>query len=147
MLHQHAGDWTWDSSVPRGGVGGISVTRDATALAERAWVSGSGTELSLLLRSATDEGLLDRGFPLMETTDARGTVEVAACPRTDSGGPAGPQLKDIRTGDFCKVWVPATHPLLRLMVPEGFHRARLIRIDGGMGPMVKLTCAPMMEVR
>lgn len=173
LLHQHAGDWTWDSSVPRGGVGGISVTRDATALAERAWVSGSGTELSLLLRSATDEGLLDRGFPLMETTDARGTVEVAATadswaaanlrgasrptqawtfevaarPQTDSGGPAGPQLGDYRPGDIARVWVPATHPLLRLLLPQGFHRARLIRIDGGMGPMVKLTVQPAMEAR
>jgi len=173
LLHQHSGDWTWDSSVPRGGVGGISVTRDATKLAERAWVSGSGTELSLLLRSATDEGLLDRGFPLMETTDARGTVEVAATadswaaanlrgasrptqawtfevaarPQTDSGGPAGPQLGDYRPGDIARVWVPGTHPLLRLLVPEGFHRARIIRIDGDMGPMVKLTVQPAMEAR
>ena len=112
-----------------------------------------------------DTTLTDGGFPLLEVSESRSSVEVqstldswaagnlsaAAAPwmtwsatvRADMS----PLLGAYRTGDFAKVWVPASHPYLSLLLPQGFHRARIMGFSGDMGPNVNLTLAPVMESR
>jgi hypothetical protein len=118
----------------------------------------------------------DVGHPLTEISEARSTVEdqttlnrwadgnlrggarswqswsadVVARPTARFNGqnlPAGPQLGQYRPGDWARVWVSATHPLLGLLLPAGFHRARIMEVSGGMGDQVKITLAPVMESR
>jgi len=120
---------------------------------------------ALLMARADDPTLTDGGFPLLEVSEAHSTVEVqstldswasgnlanAAAPwmtwtasvRADKS----PLLGSYRCGDFAKVWVPASHPYLSLLLPAGFHRARIMNISGDLGPNVALTFAPVMESR
>jgi len=165
LLFQAGGDHVWDSRVPRGGVSGLSVHRDAAGLASRAWVTGSGMDAALLMARADDPTLTDGGFPLLEVSESRSSVEVqstldnwAAGNLANAGAPwmtwtatvradMSPLLGSYRTGDFAKVWVPASHPYLSLLLPEGFHRARIMGFSGDMGPNVQITLAPVMESR
>jgi len=116
------------------------------------------------------------GFPLTEIAEARSTVEqqdtldrwadgnlrsgsrpwqawtatVIARPTAHVGGrdmPAGPQLGEYRPGDWARVWVSSSHPLLGLLLPEGYHRARIMEVSGGMGDQVRVVLAPSMESR
>lgn len=117
------------------------------------------------------------GFPLTEVAESRSTVEhlstlnawadanlragsrpwqswtaqvIARPVATLPDGtvvPAGPQLGQYRPGDWARVWVPRSHPLLGLLLPEGFHRARVMEVSGGMGEQVRVTWAPTMEAR
>jgi len=165
LLYQTDADHVFDSRVPRGGVSGLSVHCDAGGLASRSWATGSGMDTALLMSRDDDTTLTDGGFPLLEITESRSTVEVqstldnwasgnlanAAAPwmtwsatvRADMA----PLLGSYRTGDFAKVWVPASHPYLSLLLPAGFHRARIMNFAGDLGPNVALTFAPVMESR
>jgi len=147
LLHQDGDDHVWDSRVPRGGVSGLSVTRDATGVAQHSWVTGGGADDALLMtrRTPADIGapdLRDYGFPLMEISEARSTVDQQATldrwadgnlsgalrptqtwsmsalanPTDSNGNPAGSQIGQIRPGDWAKVWVPKDHPLLGLLL-------------------------------
>jgi hypothetical protein len=165
LLFQAGGDHVFDTRVPRGGVSGLSVHRDAGGLASRSWATGSGMDEALLMSRADDSTLTDGGFPLLEVSESRSSVEVqstldawaagnlsaAAAPwmtwsasvRADQS----PLLGSYRCGDFAKIWVPASHPYLSLLLPAGFYRARIVNIAGGLGPDVTLTFAPTMEAR
>lgn len=178
LLYQVGDDWVWDSSAPQGGVSGLSVIRDASGLAQRSWVTGAGSDEALLmaLREPGQIGtrdLRDAGYPLMEISESRSSIErqgtadswaagnlraslrpwqtwtceVLARPTNSAGAPAGPQLGQYRPGDWAKVWVPKTHPLLGLLMQQGFYRTRLLGFSGDLGETVKLTLAPTMEVR
>ena len=165
LLYQAGGDHVFDTRVPRGGVSGLSVHRDGGGLASRSWATGSGMDEALLMARADDTTLTDGGFPLLEVSESRSTVEVqATLDRWASGNLAAtgapwmtwtatvradmsPLLGSYRCGDFAKVWVPASHPYLSLLLPAGFHRARIVNVAGGLGPDVKLTFAPTMEAR
>jgi len=120
---------------------------------------------ALLMARADDSTLTDGGFPLLEVSEARSSVEIQA---TLDGWAAGnlsaaaapwmtwsasvranmsPLLGSYRVGDFAKVWVPSDHPYLSLLLPAGFHRARITNIAGDLGPNINLTFAPVMESR
>ena len=104
-------------------------------------------------------------FPLLEVSEAHSTVGVqATLDRWASGNLANaaapwmtwtgsvradksPLLGSYRCGDFAKVWVPASHPYLSLLLPAGFHRARIVNISGDLGQDLKLTFAPVLESR
>ena len=164
-LHQAGDDHVFDSRAVRGGVSGLSVSRDATGLAQRSWVSGEGTQESLLMEFADGPALLDAGFPLMESSQARGSVsDRATLTRWARGdlasgarptmawvatvrADASPRLGTYRPGDTVRVWVPADHPYLSMLLPEGYHRARILDISGGMGDDVRVTFVPGVEVR
>ncbi len=165
LLHQRGDDHVWDSRVPQGGVSGLSVERDATGLAQRAWVTGEGMESALLMERAEDPALLDAGFPLTEVADSRPTVGRRSTLQSHAESAlraslrpwatwsatvqasASPRLGTYRPGDWARVWVPEDHPYLSLMLPAGFHRARVLEVSGGMGEHVNLKFAPVMEAR
>ncbi|MDM8084754.1 hypothetical protein QUV83_08265 [Cellulomonas cellasea] len=165
LLHQVGDDHVWDMRVPRGGVSGISVRRDATGLAGRAWETGSGMDEALLMAAAEDSHLIDHGFPLLEVSEARSSVErqetldswasgrLAASARPEMtwkftvDADSMPRLGTYRPGDWARIWTPEDHPLLSLLVPGGFHRVRILSISGGLGSTVTITTAPMVEVR
>ena len=165
LLTQAGLDHVWDSRVPRGGVSGLSVHRDGGGLASRSWATGGGTDQALLMGRADDPTLVNSGFPLLETTESRSSVSVqstldgwAAANLSASARPwmtwsatvrsdMSPLLGSYRTGDFAKVWVPKSHPYLSLLLPEGFHRARIVNFSGDMGLDVKMTFATVMESR
>ena len=165
LLYQGGGDHVWDFRVPRGGVSGLSVHRDAGGLASRSWATGSGTDEALLMARADDPTLVDGGFPLLEVSESRPSVEIqstldswaagnlsaAAAPwmtwSASVRADMSPLLGSYRVGDFAKIWVPKTHPYLSLLLPQGFHRARIMSFAGDMGPNVNLSLAPVMESR
>lgn len=164
LLHQSMVH-VWDSRVPRGGVSGLSVKRDASGLAQRSYVTGSGMETALLMARASDTSLLSAGYPLMEVKDARSTVEDQATLNRWAEGnlskasrpwqvwtctvraDENPALGTYRPGDFCKVWVSKDHPLLSHMLPEGFHQARVLNVQGDLSNDVQLTLMPAKESR
>jgi len=164
LLFQSDADHVWDSRVPRGGVSGLSVHRDGGGLASRSWATGSGMDTALLMARADYTTLTDGGFPLLEVSESRSSVEVqstldgwASGNLTNAAAPwmtwsasvradMSPLLGSYRTGDFAKVWV-GDHPYLNLLLPAGFHRTRIMNISGDMGPNVAITFAPVMESR
>lgn len=165
LLHQAGDDHVWDTRVPRSGVSSLSVQRDASQMSARSWVTGSGTDEALLMSRATSTTLTNVGFPLTEISEARSSVEIqTTLDRWASGNLSAnarpwqtwtctvradqsPKLGSYRCGDYARIWVPADHPLLGLLLPEGFHRTRIVGISGDMGDDVKLTLAPTIEIR
>lgn len=165
LLHQVGDDHVWDSRAPRGGVGGLSVSRDASGLAQRAWATGEGMETALLMEFADDDTLLDAGFPLMESSQSRSTVEnrttLASWAQSglrgglrpwstwtlDVQASSAPSLGLYRPGDWARVWTPKDHPYLSLLLPDGYHRARVLEVSGGMDERVQIRLAPVMEAR
>jgi hypothetical protein len=167
LLFQAGPPWTWDMRVPHGGVGSLNVERDATGMASRAWVAGTGSQTSTLMEFADDSTLTSVGFPMLETVDKRGNVEDRATLlrwaqgdlagssrpwmswklRVQTNAPGSPKLGDWRMGDWARVWVSSSHRYLSLLLPAGFHDARIIQTSGGMGDFVDVTLAPVMERR
>lgn len=165
LLHQVGDDHVWDMRVPRGGVSSVSVNRDASGLAGRAWLTGQGSSEALLMAAATDPTLTDHGFPLLETTEARSTVEkqttlnrwatgaLAAKSRPwmtwsfTVDAASNPKLGTYRAGDWARIWLPEDHPYLSLLLPAGFHRARILDISGDLSGTVKLELAPVIGSR
>lgn len=178
LIFQKGDDWVWDSRVPSGAVGGLSVQRDASLMAQRSWVTGSGQDEALLMarREPAQIGEVDLrsvGYPLLEVSESRSNIEaqatadraaagnlaavlrpmqtwscdVIARPQDSSGAYAGPQLGQFRPGDWAKVWVADDHPLLSLLLPSGFQRARLLGFSGDLSDTVRLHLAPTMEAR
>lgn len=164
-LHQAGDDHVWDMRVPRGGVSGVSVTRDAAGLASRVWATGSGMDEALLMGAATDATLTSHGFPLLEAAVSHPSVSQQATLNAWAAGSLSgrarpwmtwaftvdaashPRLGTYRPGDFVRIWLPEDHPYLSLLLPAGSHRARILTISGNLGPTVGLTLAPVMEVR
>lgn len=170
MLSQVGDDWQFDAVAPRGSIGGLSVSRDASRQANRSYVTGSGMETALLVSrrepaniGATD--LRDVGFPLLENVEARSTVELTATLRSwadanlrsalrpwqswrlEVRADGSPPLGAYWPGDWARVWVDRSHPLLGLLLPQGYHRARVLSISGDLGDTVSVSMAPSMEVR
>lgn len=158
-------DFIWDFRVPKGGVGGLSVHRDAGGVASRSWATGAGMDTALLMSQANDTTLTDAGYPLLENADQKSTVDsqtvldgwaasdlaasarpmmtVSAVVRADQH----PLLGEYRVGDFVRLWPPVDHPYLSLLWPAGYARVRIIGFSGNMGPNVALTFAPLLEGR
>lgn len=165
LLHQSGDDHVWDMRVPRGGVSGITVKRDASGLASRAWATGAGMDEALLMSAFTDSALTDHGFPLLEASETHTTVDVqstldawAAGKQASSARPwmtweftvqadSMPTLGTYRPGDWARIWLPTDHPYLSLLFSGGYQRVRILGISGDLGQTVKITTAPTMENR
>lgn len=167
LLHQVGPDWIWDATVPQGSVHGIGVTRDASRMASRAWVTGSGSQSALLVEYADDDSLTSRGWPMLESSEARHTVEERTTAASWARGNLSGQVRPwatwtasvdvsamsrngtpVRPGDFGRLWVPSSHPYLRWLTNEGQHRVRVLSMSGDLGSrLVRLSMAPEMAVR
>ena len=157
FLTQTSLDWVWDTSVPQSIVTSLSVNRDGTAVASRAWVPGSGYAESRIVAVATDTTLTTAGWPLLETEKpGYDTIEststlasvagleatVARYPwetwrlsyNAASGGPAPGQ---VRPGHWGRV-VIGTHPYL----PAGDFRGRVVQVSGDTAGNVSVQFQP-----
>lgn len=98
LLSQAGDDWTWDASVPRSSVTGISVQRDGSAMATRVWEQGTGSDISTLYSQANDTTLTDAGFPLLELADSTHTdVTVQATLDTYAAGLLARALRPVES--------------------------------------------------
>lgn len=165
LLHQTGDDWVWDSRAVKSGVTGLSVKRDASGLAMRAWATGSGQDTALLMAMQEDLARTDSGYPLLETESSHSSVEElgtlsahAAAQLEATSRPwmtwsfsaradQTPRLGAYRPGDWAKVWLPEDHLYLAALLPEGFYRTRILEVSGGIDGAVTHTHAPMMEAR
>lgn len=165
LLSQSGQDWRWDTTVPRSGLSGLSVTRDATGLGYRAWVPGSGMEQGLPIAMREDLAATGAGYPLLEveesyssvteqaTLDAHAAALVARSVRpwvtwkwdAELSGP--PIVAEVRPGDWALVNVPAYHRYLRALSVTGQYRTRVLGISGDLSHVVKITAAPTLEGR
>jgi hypothetical protein len=158
LLMQSGGDWIWDGTVPQSSVIGFSSKKDATSMADRAWVPGSGQEQNMLLSTATSSTLTALGYPYTEVDTAAKTTEVQATldgtarrlladnssaqlqftivVRADRA----PFLGSYWPGDMATVKIPKGHPHL----PPGPVRVRIMALDGDDSQSVKVTVAPIL---
>jgi hypothetical protein len=165
MLTQAGSPWVFDAHAVRGSVAGMSVQRDPSALASRAFVTGDGMETSLLVERATNATLTDQGFPALDSVDARSTVSqrstlasyAAADVRRNSRpyvtwgltvkADQYPRLGQYRPGDFARVWTPKDDPYLAALLPQGNHTARIVRVSGDATDFARVDFAPVLESR
>jgi hypothetical protein len=158
LLLQSGSDWIWDGTVPKSPVVGFSSKKDATSMADRAWVPGSGQEQNMMLSTATSNALTALGYPYTEVDSAAKTTEVQATldgtARRLLSDNASPQLQFSLTvradrapflgsywpGDMATVRVPKNHPHL----PPGPARVRIMALDGDDTQSVKVTVAPVL---
>ena len=158
LLYQGGDDWIWDGTVDESGVSDIGVKEDGSAMADRVWQPGAGSELEMKLATAQDLDLIQSaGYPWTEADAASKDVEdqgilqghadyamaVARRPveTWDLTVRAGtsPLLGKYTPGDFAKITVPKNNP----MIAAGVRRVRLMAIDGDNTETVQITPAPM----
>ncbi len=157
LLSQVGDDWTWDASVARSSVAGISVNRDGSAMGNRAWEQGLGSDISTLFSQANDTTLTAAGFPLLEVLDStHSDVNVQATLDTYSAGLLANSLKPVESwtvkvrrddtpnvaqyavGDYVSITIGAANPYL----PDGTYRSRIQSIAGDDSFDVTLQLAP-----
>lgn len=157
LLQQTGPDWLWDTSVMKSGAVKLSVKRDGTKLAARAWVPGNGQERNMLLAWQTDPTLVEAGFPWTEVDTASKQIEdmdvlqgYADRLLADSAAPwdqwslsvradVAPKLSDYLPGDWARIIVGPGHPIIL----PGEYRVRILAVDGDHTEIVKLTVAPI----
>ncbi|MBT2594728.1 hypothetical protein [Arthrobacter sp. ISL-72] len=158
LLYQGGDDWTWDGTVDESGVSDIGVKEDGTAMADRVWQPGAGSELEMKLATAQDLNLITTaGYPWTEADAASKDVEnltilqghanaaMAAARRpietwdVSVRANTNPLLGRYLPGDFAQFIVPTGNPMLE----PGTRRVRLMAIDGDNSNTVNLTPAPM----
>lgn len=165
MLTQTGDPWVFDAQAVRGQVAGMSVQRDPSGMASRAFVTGEGMETSLLVERATNPTLTGQGFPALDAVEARSTVSqrptlasyAAATVRRNARpyvtwglsvkADQYPRLGQYRSGDFARVWTPRDDPYLSAILPAGQHTARIVRVTGDLSPFARVDFAPVLESR
>lgn len=155
-LHQTGLDWVVDLRVPRGNLGGLKVTEDASAMTLRALAKGPGiAQATLVSRAATSDLFGAAAYPLLDSVrsytdngqsqdslDGHATADLAANDRpwqtwqvtvaTDA------RIAQVRVGDWWALRIP-DGPFL----PKGTYRSRLASMSGELGgSTVDLTLAP-----
>ncbi|HEY9249286.1 MAG TPA: hypothetical protein VIO38_09155 [Rariglobus sp.] len=129
-LSQVGDAWRWDVGQPKGGVGGLSVSLDASQMTSKVFVTGQGFEQSMLVGVATDSAPWARGYPLLESAatysqeTSQANLDAHAARRLAEGArprqtwklqvqaDTYPMLGEYRPGDRALVTVPASHPYL-----------------------------------
>lgn len=163
LLTQTGDDWSWDSST-RGSVSRLSVTKDPTDRVNRAWVTGSGQDMSIKTENKFREEEWERGYPLIEDAFAHSSavypstlrswasayLSAGSRPRTEwqltVNTDAWPQLGQYRPGDWARVTVRPDHPYLRPR--EGGYRSRVTAISATFGSNeAEISVMPTLEAR
>jgi hypothetical protein len=149
LLAQAGEDWFFDASVPKGPVVNIHTDDDATIMAQRAWVTGEGSEEDTLVATAYNPALIDAGWPLLEADEARSTVSQqgtlqghAENLRDRSARPIevwkvvvrAEAAAEVLAGDYCRVIPERNHPWL----PAGEAYMRVKSKSGDLGDNVTL---------
>lgn len=145
-LHQTGMDWIVDTTVPRGSLGGLRVTEDASNMALRTLAKGPGTaESTLVSRAAVSTDLIAAGYPLLDTvrsytsdTQSQNSLDShAVADLATNRGPwqtwnltvqADDRMARVRPGDWWTVRI-GSGPFL----PAGPYRARLASMSGELG--------------
>lgn len=151
---------TWNITVPKSPVSGLTIERDGSRIGSLAWVTGGRSGDQVLIARSYSSTLVDAGFPLYElldtshsTVDLQSTLNghaqeligigktpietwsfsVEARPVDESGNPAGPQIDQISVGDFCNLIVAPFDPETQTGDPfvlGGTYRHRIIGLSG-----------------
>lgn len=162
LLHQIGADWQWDGNAQRSSLMAMSVKRDASQMAFRAWAVGSGQGQQMTLGKAEDLSQVTAGgYPLLEvsqsysndilqaTVDGHAAALLTVSSRpwqtwTLTVDPSGtPRLGDYRPGDWCQAWMPAGHPY----IPAGAYRTRILTVSGNLTGGIKVEMAPTLDHR
>lgn len=160
LLSQAGADWVWDMTVAQSSVGGVTVNRDGTTVADRWWVQGAGTDVSTMFARAESSTLSDAGFPLLESADtghagedgAKLQATIDAYAQADLIGSQGPLetwtlavqrdeppvVGSYRPGDYVSVTVGDDEPY----IPAGTYRTRMTGISGDDTNAVSIQLAP-----
>lgn len=154
-LHQSGMDWVVDTTVPRGVLGGLRVTEDASNMTLRAIAKGPGTAKATLISRAATSGLLAAGYPLLDSvrsytsdTQSQSSLDANAAGDLDANDrpwqtwnltvKADDRMGQVRIGDWWAVRLGGG-PFL----PAGTYRSRLAAMSGALGgDTVDLTLAP-----
>lgn len=160
MLTQMGSDWIWDLSAVQSSASGLTVDRDGSAMADRAWVQGAGTDVSTLYGRADDTDSITAGFPLLEMVDTSHSGENGATVQATIDGYAAeditlwnrphetwtftvqrddtPPVGSYRVGDWVQLVITGD-PYL----PDGTYRSRITNLAGDTTNQVGVTLAPM----
>lgn len=145
QLAQAGLDWMVDTSVPRGNLGGLSVNVDASAVANRAFAKGSGSdEATLISRPGTDPAQWAAGYPLLESASSyssvieQATIDAHAAGDVEANNrpwqtwrlkvPVDGRVGTARPGDWWKVRVGEDHVFL----DAGLYRSRMASMSGDL---------------
>lgn len=147
QLVQAGLDWMVDTSVPRGNLGGLSVNVDASAVANRAFAKGSGTdEATVISVPASEPEMWDSGYPLLEAVGSVGgdggnyqeNVNRHAAGDLQANDrpwqtwrlrvPVDSRVGAARPGDWWKVRVGEDHVFL----DAGLYRSRMASMSGDL---------------
>lgn len=145
QLVQAGLDWMVDTSVVRGSLGGLSVTEDASNVANRAFAKGSGTDTATLIsRAAVDSTQLDAGYPLLESAGSyssvleQGTIDAHAAGDLAANNrpwqtwklkvPVDSRVGAARPGDWWSIRVGEG----RVLVEPGMYRSRMASMSGSL---------------
>lgn len=156
QLAQPGLDWMVDTSVPRGDLGGLSVTEDASKVANRAFAKGSGTDKATLIsRPGTAPAQWDAGYPLLESAESYGSVEEQSTIDSHAAGdlaandrpwqtwglkvPVDRRVGAARPGDWWAVRVGDDHVFLE----AGLYRSRMASMSGSLdGEFAEVSLVP-----
>lgn len=153
QLSQVGADWRLDATPQRSPILGIGVKGNATGMGERAWLTGNGTEQGTLMATAYDPTLLARGYPLMEVTDSRPSVEVQETldghAQTELQQSARPievwqiamradGVQEMRAGDYARVITKGD-----AFLADGERRVRIKKLSGTLKETVNVDVYPL----
>lgn len=149
----------WTVGATGGGAFGLSVSEDATSMAEEVWTVGGGSSDKVITSRARNTYLADQGFPLMQSADTGHTdikVQATADSYSAQGANLGrystsfvsmsvrarekktPKLGDFWLGDMATITVAKGEPVL----PPGNMYRRIAGISGDeVGDKYDLTFA------
>lgn len=159
MLTQSGDDLVWDLAAVRSSASGVSVARDGQSMLTRAWVQGSGSEVTTMFGEADSPDLIAAGFPLLEDVDSDHSAEAEAVLQStlDSYASADvaaaqrpaqtwtftaqrddtPRLGAYGIGDWARINVERDY-----YVPDGEYRSRIVNLSGNTTKQVAVTLAP-----
>jgi hypothetical protein len=161
LLMNNGDDWVIDASVAKSTVVSLGLTEDGTTIGTTAWAEGNGTGLSKNIAVATNDALLDKGYPLRDihsdasSIEDRGVLAAYALQKLNdgsssiqqwsvtvsvSGSNGTPSLTDATPGQFAVIYIPKDHPSIK----GGKYRTRIMALDGDGSDKMKLTLAPML---
>lgn len=142
----------WDTTAVRGEVSDLDIVVTGTYQSTRVYATGEGTNEGTLVRVATDDGPIIKGFPMLESTEnhpgvtkgptlqsradadvkanANSLLEIQLTVRADGEQRLGTFWPGDRVQLVTKGW---------LSLPDGVHNLRLLNISGTQDQSVRMS--------